>query len=78
MGTPLGPKYILYSYMDPLGIGTSHFGRPHIAQCHPKAFIQENQGRRFHPLVLQVWGECGALGAWGRCRSKGGAVCLKS
>ena len=24
MGTPLGPKYIPYTYMDPLGRGCSH------------------------------------------------------
>ena len=28
MGTPLGPKYIPYTYMDPLGIEIlSHFAR---------------------------------------------------
>ena len=25
MGTPLGPKYILYNYMDPLGLGLCNF-----------------------------------------------------
>ena len=26
MGTPLGPKYIPYTYMDPLGVSTPSLG----------------------------------------------------
>ena len=26
MGTPLGPKYLPYSYMDPLGVQRVHVG----------------------------------------------------
>ena len=28
MGTPLGPKYILYIYMEPLGGGSGLLGGP--------------------------------------------------
>ena len=32
MGTPLGPKYIPYTYMDPLGLAHSGAARSHGAE----------------------------------------------
>ena len=50
MGTPLGPKYIPYTYMDPLGYLKSLLQEPNPSELHYEA-----QSAGSHSAVIQIF-----------------------
>ena len=54
MGTPLGPKYIPYTYMDPLGLCVGKIAR--IARFRIDVATRRGSDVAFPESKFRVWG----------------------
>ena len=57
MGTPLGPKYIPYTYMDPLGLNPNREAQNHQASMYTSLKPQALKPKHRIPM-LQTLEEC--------------------
>ena len=53
MGTPLGPKYVPYTYMDPLGYIPTYYMADKTAQAQGRSMAR-NQEASVGPMVRSL------------------------